>query len=86
MTPGIPTTLYFLYFPIFPHNLNPPYFSLFFHDFWPKNPIFSPWLHLGQIILRVYACKGAYKRHQALTVVNYVLSVSTITTRINGIL
>ena len=43
-------------------------------------PIFSPWLHLGQIILRAYACKGAYKRHQALTVVNYVLSVSTITT------
>ena len=37
---GIPTTLYFLYFPIFPYNLNPPYFSLYFHDFWPKNPVF----------------------------------------------
>ena len=49
-------------------------------------PIFYPKLHLGHIILRAYACKGAYKRHQALTVVNYVLSVSTITTRINGIL
>ena len=33
-----------------------------------------------------FACKGAYKRRQALTVVNCVLSVSAITTNINGIL
>ena len=82
-------TLYFLHFPIFPYNLNPPYFSLFFHDFWPKNPIFpyifsiaAPWSDNFE----GFACKGAYKRPQALTVVNCVLSVSTITTRINGIL
>ena len=51
-------------------------------------PIFSPWLHLGQIILRGSACKGAYKRPETLTVVNCVLYVSTITISIdlNGIL
>ena len=45
---GIPTTQYF---PIFPYSLYPPYFSQYFHDFWPKNHIFPyisfmavPWL------------------------------------------
>ena len=70
---GIPMTLYFLYFPIFPCNLNPTYFSLFFHDFWPKNPIFpyifskaAPWSDN----LRGFACKGAYNRPQGLTIVS----------------
>ena len=57
---GIPTTLYFLHFPIFPYSLNPPYFSQNFHDFWPKTlyfPIFSPWLLLVWIILRGLVCE-----------------------------
>ena len=32
-----------------------------------------------------FACKGAYRRPKALPVVHCVLSVSSITTRINGI-
>ena len=35
---GILTTLYF---PIFPYSLYPPYFSQYFHDFWPKKTTIS---------------------------------------------
>ena len=40
-TAGIPKTPYFLYFPTFPYNLNPPYFSLFFMIFGQKKPYIS---------------------------------------------
>ena len=57
--------------------------------FGQKNPIFpyifsmaAPWSDNFE----VFACKGAYKKPQAFTVVIYVLTVSTITTSINGIL
>ena len=69
--------MFFLYFPIFPFILNS-YFSLFYHDFWPKIPIFPYIFSISAPLvryLRGFACEGAYKRPQALTIVKCVLSL-----------